>query len=354
MKILQRYLAVNLFWVTLSALMALVALFAFFSVIDQMELTGRGNYGIGNAMLYVLLTTPRLAYDLFPIAAVIGGLASLGVLAHGSELTAIRCAGVSRLELSVLLARSGFLLIVGAVITGEFIAPVTEELAQQRRSMALSDRLALNARNGFWGKDGNSFVNIRKILPDNRVEELYIYEFDEENQLRSVTFAAKASYADDRWRLEDLTQTAISESGVSRTRLDAGFWESELEPAMINSVIMEPERLTLMGLYRYVEYLELNAEDTSRYEQAIWTKFTKPFAILTMLLLAIPLVRTHSRQTPVARQIFFGALAGIVFHIGNQITGHLGIVYHWPALPSVALPTCLLLLFVLNSLRVKA
>jgi lipopolysaccharide export system permease protein len=354
MKILQRYLTINLCWVTLSALLVLVSLFAFFSVIDQLELTGRGNYGVGDAMLYVLLTTPRLAYDLFPIAAVIGGMAALGVLAHGSELTAIRCAGVSRLELSVLLAKAGFLLIVGAVITGELIAPVTEELAQQRRSMALSDRLAMNARNGFWGKDGNSFVNVRKILPDNRVEELYIYEFDEGDQLRSATFAAKASYAGDRWLLEDLTQTEISESGVSQTRHETGIWESELQPALFNSVIMEPQRLTLKGLYKYVEYLEQNAEDTSRYEQAIWTKFTKPFAILTMLLLAIPLVRTHSRQTPVARQIFFGALAGIVFHIVNQITGHLGIVYHWPALPSVALPTGLLLVYVLHSLRAKA
>lgn len=354
MKILQRYLTVNLYWVTLSALLVLVALFAFFSVIDQMELTGRGNYGVGDALLYVLLTTPRLAYDLFPIAAVIGGMAALGVLAHGSELTAIRCAGVSRLELSVLLAKAGFLLIVMAVITGEFIAPVTEELAQQRRSMALSDRLALNARNGFWGKDGNSFVNIRKILPDNRVEDLYIYEFDGEHRLRNTTFAAKASYADDRWRLEDLTQTAISEFGVSRTMLKAGVWESGLQPAMFNSVIMEPQRLTLRGLYQYVEYLEQNAQDTSRYEQAIWSKFTKPFAILTMLLLAIPLVRTHSRHTPIARQIFFGALAGIIFHIANQITGHLGIVYHWPALPSVVLPTCLLLVYVLHSLRAKA
>ena len=243
---------------------------------------------------------------------------------------------------------------VGAVITGEFIAPVSEGLAQQKRSMALADRIALNTRNGFWGKDGNSFINIRKILPDNRVEELYIYEFDDENRLRNSTFAARASYTDDHWLLENLTQTLVSETGVTTTRLDAAIWESDLQPVMFDSVIIEPQRLTLKGLYQYIHFLEQNAQDTSRYEQALWAKFTKPFSIFAMLLLAIPLVQTHSRQVPVARQICIGALAGIVFHIGNQISGHLGIVYHLPTLPSVILPTLLLLIYIFHSLRVKS
>ena len=354
MKILQRYLSVNLIWITLCALLVLVTLFSFFSIIDQLELTGRGDYEVSDALLYVLLTTPRLAYELFPVAAVIGSMATLGILAHGNELTIMRTAGVSRLDLALLLAKSGFILIVAAVITGEFIAPVSEGLAQQKRSMALSDRIALNTRNGFWGKDGNSFIHIRKILPDNRVEELYIYEFDDENRLRNSTFAARASYTDDHWLLENLTQTLVSETGVTTTRLDAAIWESDLQPVMFDSVIIEPQRLTLKGLYQYIHFLEQNAQDASRYEQALWAKFTKPFSILAMLLLAIPLVQTHSRQVPIARQIFIGALAGIIFHIGNQISGHLGIVYHLPTLPSVILPTLLLLIYIYHSLRVKS
>ena len=57
------------------ALSMLVALFCFFSLIDQLEDTGKGSYGVSQAVTYVLLTMPRLAYELFPIAAVIGSMA---------------------------------------------------------------------------------------------------------------------------------------------------------------------------------------------------------------------------------------------------------------------------------------
>ena len=45
--------------------------------------------------MYVLLTAPRRAYDLLPIAALVGGMAGLGMLATHSELTVMRAAGVS-------------------------------------------------------------------------------------------------------------------------------------------------------------------------------------------------------------------------------------------------------------------
>ena len=95
MKIIQRYITVNLVAVSLISLFGLVSLFSFFSIVDQLEETGRGSYGVTQALLYVLLTTPKLAYELFPIAVVIGSMTALGILAQNSELAVIRTSGVS-------------------------------------------------------------------------------------------------------------------------------------------------------------------------------------------------------------------------------------------------------------------
>jgi lipopolysaccharide export system permease protein len=349
-SILQRYLTAGLIWITLAALLVLVALFSFFSIIDQLEATGRGNYGITQALSYVLLTTPRLAYEIFPIAAVIGSMGTLGMLARNSELAVIRTSGVSRLDLALLLAKSGFLLVVLAVVIGEFVAPVSEELAQQQRSMAMSEQILSGNKHGFWVRDGNSYINIRKVLPDNKVEDLYIYEFDDAHRLRNSIFAQRASFTDGQWLLHDISQTSITAETATTVRLEAAIWESQLDPGMFNFVSIEPQRLTFRGLYQYIKYLGLNAQDTSRYEQALWAKLIKPFSIVAMILLAIPLVQTHARYTLVARQVFVGAFAGIMFHICNQISGHLGIVYNFPPLLSVAAPTVMLSGFIFFSL----
>ena len=74
MRIIDRYIASLLLKTTFIALLVIVALFAFLSIIDQLEATGRGDYDTFKALQYVMLTIPRLAYELLPIAAVIGGI----------------------------------------------------------------------------------------------------------------------------------------------------------------------------------------------------------------------------------------------------------------------------------------
>jgi lipopolysaccharide export system permease protein len=343
MRIIQRYIATHLIWTTTLALFVLTALFTFFSLIDQLEETGRGNYGVLQAVTYVLLTIPRLMYELFPIAAVIGAMATLGILAQHSELAVIRTSGVSLLQLTGVMARGGLLIVLVAVIIGEIVAPAGEEKAQYLRSVALTKQIALKTKFGFWARDGNSYVNIRKVLPGNRVEEIFIYEFDGANRLRNSTHARRASYVDRQWLLEDLRQTVIDGGNVQRRRLEKAAWESMINPEMINFVTVEPQYLTMIGLARYIGHLKQNAQSTRRYEQALWAKLMRPLSILAMIILAVPLVRGHARFTAIGQRVFVGALIGVVFHIANQAAGHLGVVYELSPALSAGGPTLLLI-----------
>jgi lipopolysaccharide export system permease protein len=351
MRILQRHVAAGLAAAALTALCALVALFSFFSLIDQLADTGRGNYTVIEALRYVSLTTPKLAYELFPIAAVIGGMAALGMLAKYSELVVIYTSGVSKVSLAVMLGKASLILVVLAVLVGEFIAPISEEAAQQRRSLAMTDQITLKTKYGYWARDGNSFINIRRILPGNRVEEVFIYEFDQDDRLRTSISARAAMYENQRWRLLDVEQTRIEEGEVTVELFPQAEWPSLLDPELISFVMVQPQYLNFLGLFRYIDYLRQNAQESAPYEQALWKKIIKPFSICAMVLLAVLLVRCESRFTQVGQRIFLGSLIGIVFHICDQISGHLGLVYQIPAIISVTAPTALLWVIILWLLR---
>ena len=174
MKILDRYIALNLIKITLLALFSLVLLFSLFAVVDQLDSLGQGNYGILQALVYVLLTVPRLSFELFPIATVIGSMTTLGMLAKSSELAVIRTSGVSQLRFAWSLCKGTAVLVFISLLIGEIISPYTEEAAQHMRSVALSDQITLKSKYGFWTRDGQSFINIRKILPGDRVEGIYL------------------------------------------------------------------------------------------------------------------------------------------------------------------------------------
>jgi len=351
MKILQKYVTLNLVGVTTVALFGLVSLFSFFSVIDELADTGRGNYTVTEALLYVLLTTPKLAYELFPIAAVIGSMVTLGMLARNSELVVIRTSGVSRLDLALVLAKGSLILIIMAVIIGEFMAPICEETAQHRRSIAMTEQISMKTRNGYWARDGDSFINIRKVLPGNHVEDVYIYEFDKDHNLRSSIHARDASYDNRRWVMNDIEQTSINENKISLESFRHAEWPSSLDPDMINYETVQPQFMTFLGLIKYIRYLRQNVQETAPYVQALWEKIIKPFSICAMVLLAILMVRSESRFTLVGQRIFLGSLVGIIFYICNQISGHMGIVYDINPIISVTAPTVLLMTMILFLLR---
>ena len=342
MKILDRYLVKSLIKNTLISLFALVNIFAFFSLVDQLEEVGRGRYGVWQALEYVLLTLPNLMAELFPIASVIGSMATLGLFASSSELAVIRTSGVSSERLMLSLLRGGLILVLIAVIVGELIAPVTEELAQHRRSVAMTKQITLKTRYGFWSRDGNNIINIRKILPGNQVQNIYIYEFDEDERLRTSTHAKKAVYEDGIWRLETIEQSEIHDNEVISRHISSANWESLLSPDVINLVLVKPQYLSIWGLIEYIDYLKTNEQNSELYEQALWFKIARPFTILLMLMIAVPMVKTYARQVNVGQRIFVGCMIGIAFYIINQVCGHLGVVYNIHPALSMFIPLLLL------------
>ena len=342
MKIIDNYITGQIIKTVLLALLVLVAFFAFLSVIDQLEATGRGNYTVLKALQYVFLTTPRLAYELFPIAAVIGGMTVLGLMCRDSELAVIRTSGVSRNRLALSMTKGGLVIIILTIIIGELIAPFCEQKAQHLRSVALTEQITLKSKYGFWSRDGLSFINIRTILPGDRMEEIYIYEFDKNNILRASTYAKHAQYDKDQWILEDIERTNIYKDRISIEKISRAAWESLLDPDVINLVTIKPQYLTLWGLYNYIRYLKKNEQNSLQYEQALWSKLVNPFIIIFMIILAIPLVKSNSRTTAVGQRIFIGCLAGIGFHLLNQTAGQLGVVYEINPAVSVTLPVIFL------------
>ena len=198
----------------------------------------------------------------------------------------------------------------------------------------------MKTRNGFWSRDGSSYINIRKLQPGDRLEDIYIYEFDN-NRLRITTHARRASFREGQWLLEDITQSILEEGKVTSRTLDLAAWDSLLKPRMVSLVTVKPQYLTAWGLFKYINYLHDNDQNSSEYELAFWSKIINPFTIIIMVLIAVPLVKNYSRTVSVSQHIFVGSTIGIVFYILNQLFGQFGIVYSINPFISAALPTFL-------------
>ena len=346
-----RYIGKNIIASSLLALVILTFIFSFFSLVDQLDATGRGNYGVFQAIEYVLLTIPRLSYELFPIATVIGCMAGLGMIANNNELVILRTSGLSKIQLSFSLIKIGLIFIFVSILIGEFIAPISEQAAQQKRSVALTEQIAMKTKHGFWSRDGDSYINIRKILPNENLEDIRIYEFDKNRQLRGTIYAESADFNDGKWLLHNILRTEISKNKIKEYEYKNAEWDALLNPEVIGLVTIKPRYLSLYGLINYINHLKLNNQDSRLYDQALWQKALNPIMILIMMVLAVCVVKCNASSVGLGQRVFIGVLLGITFHLANQISRHLGIVYDIPIFISVSLPSFLVLLYIAYNLR---
>src|SRR5690606_1427203 len=74
MKVLRHYFASELLRAILFVLLAFLMLFAFFDLLYEFREIGRGGYDLPHALLYVALAFPSYAYELMPIAVLIGSV----------------------------------------------------------------------------------------------------------------------------------------------------------------------------------------------------------------------------------------------------------------------------------------
>lgn len=267
MKILNHYIGRTVSFGILVVMMVLLSFYTFIALVGEMERVGTGHYGILEALIYVLFTLPKRIYELFPVTALIGTLVGLGGLAANSELTAIRAAGVSVISLGKSVMRVGAALMITVILIGELIAPDLEQYATRERAIALGQQIAMKGQSGFWARDGDSFINIRRIHPGGRLSDLTIYQLDENHRLKTQTQAAMATYYNGSWQLAGIMRHRISSEGISSEYIPQAQWQSLLSPALLEVVMVRPDALSIIGLYHYVQYLNDNRLDTSGYAQ---------------------------------------------------------------------------------------
>lgn len=341
MKILDRYLAASILTSTLLVLGVLMALFSFMQFVEALGDVGKHNYQLADAARYVLLSLPRQAFEVFPMAALLGTTLGLSALAADAELVAIRAAGVPVLRIVGAAMKVGLVLALVAVLIGEFLVPETERLAEQGRATALKIRVKQQKDFGLWLRDGPAYVHVGEVLPDLTLLRVDIYQFDENDRLRLQTSAKSGRFGDQRWHLNEVSESWLAENRVQSRRLREQEWSSTVTPDLLSIFTVRPEALPLLHLYRYITHLEQNKQNTGPYALAFWQKLAAPFATVVMMVLAIPFVFGSQRSGGIGARLFTGILLGLAFFVASRGFGYFGLLYGIPAIIGALLPTLL-------------
>ena len=339
-RTLERYFARLIYGAVGFVLLGFLALFGFFDLIRELGELGRGEYQLRAVFTFVALSMPAHAYELLPIAVLIGTLYVLGQFAANSEYTVMRGSGLSPVRAAWALGKIGLAFVVLTFATGEWLAPYAEEAAQKVKLRALSSLIGQGLESGLWFKDEGSFINVREARQANQLGGIRIFEFDAQYRLRQMTAAERAEYrGEGRWVLRQVVQTEFTAEGPRTARAPERDWRSAVTPDMLDALIVKPERMSVFALHKYTQHLAGNRQKTERYEIALWKKVLYPLAALVMMALALPFAYMSGRAGAVGLKVFLGIMLGIFFHMLNSLISHIGLLQNWPPFSAAAAPS---------------
>ncbi|MGH8174943.1 MAG: LPS export ABC transporter permease LptG [Steroidobacter sp.] len=342
-SVLARYLIRAILGHTLLVMLVLLALSGLYLFITQQDDIGVGAYTIEDALLFVALSLPQYAFDMLPIAALIGALLALGNLARSMELVVVRAAGVSAFRIGLWVAGAGLILMLLTGALGELIAPPMERYAQQMRTFEKFRDYSMAGNRSAWAKDGDTIISVRRQSADNRYGGVFVFNFDAQRRLRSVARADAASIeAGSRWRLENYRESRIEEERVIPRREATIELQTGLSSEFLGLAALNPESLPGRDLWNYVRHLRANGLDARQYETAFWGRIARTVAVAIIVVLAVPFAFGPMRATGTGARTVVGVMIGVVFFLLARMLESGGAVFELPPIVVAWVPTALL------------
>lgn len=355
-KILDWYIGRTIIATSSLCLVTLVGLSGIIKYVDQIRKVGKGTYDLLSAGQFVLLSMPRDIEMFFPMAALLGALIGLGMLASSSELVVMQASGFSKLNISVSVLKTAVPLMLMITLLGQWGAPQAQKLARDSRAEAIYGGNILAVQNGVWAKDSDDFIYIGRVGEDKVLSNINIWKFDQDKKLVSLLRAGSAVFDKDNiWTLRNVLQVDVKdEVQLSRKHLKSLDWETTLTPDKLGVVTVKPEELSISGLYGYMTYLKASEQDSARYELAFWRKVFQPISIAVMMLMALSFIFGPLRSVSMGARILTGVVAGFTFYISSEFFGPLSLVYNTPPVVGALAPSVIFFIIAVLLLRRKA
>jgi len=286
------------------AFLALLGLFYISTFIDASDKLFKGSVGTGLVLQLLVFRTPQFIYWVIPISALLGTLATFGMLSRTSELTVIKACGVS-------LYRTAAPVVVLSLVWSALLFSLDQDILARanRRAGALDDMIrgrpphTFSPLNRRWmiARDGSIYHYGLFDSAHRTLMALTVYRLEPGAwRLASQTYAATAEYRDGwtakRGWTQDFTAATPRWRAFSQEPIavdDPGYFATE---------DTDTEMMTAAQLRRTVDELASSGFNYLPQQVALHRKVAFPFVTFVMTLLAVPFGVTTGRR---------GALYGI-------------------------------------------
>lgn len=341
MRILNRYLLINMLKVIGSVVLVGAAIEFFLLLVTEMADMGVGDYGFFSVLSFVVLSLPNTVYQFFPMLALLGSILALGQMASSNELVVMRSSGISLYQMLRMVLWSSLIIVVFATVLGEGVgvrlSAYADEVKHQKMHPHQTEQVP-----DVWVKKNNEFINISS-LSENQLSDITVFKFNNNRRLQSLFFAKSGHNTGKSWKLNDASSTLISDQVIQVKRHPLINYPLFIFPKFFEMNEDTEKSQSLHQLYGFLKYQSAHNLQSTRISFSFWQRCLQPLSTLIIMLLAIPFVFHCFGRVQMAGRILLGILISFVFYMGNQFLGPFALLVQWPPLLSALMPIMLMI-----------
>ena len=343
MKIRDRYIAKTLLMYSLVVMLVWLSIYSFFNFLSELNSVGTSNYTILEAIKYIVLRIPEVAYDQASAVILLGCVLGMGHLATTGQLLIFRVSGLSILRTSWITVKNALVLIFLLILIGEVFAPVLTKYAESERASAMGQASLSNNQDGFWIRDGDNFINVENNVDGSLFSGITIFEVNKSNKIESIINSESANFDGKSLNLNETDIYLISSNNKFEEidLKDRNTYSKSVafDQDLIASLEKEPKDLSTYTILKQIQFLTDNKLRAGVFEVELYNRLVKPISLIAMILLAMLFIFGSNRDATLGRKIFFGVAIGLSFELISRIGGAMSLSFEFsPLLSSFALP----------------
>ena len=358
MKIRERYITKTLLSFTLVVLVIWLGVYSFFNFISEMSSIGQLNYTSLEALRYIALQVPEVAYRHASPVILLGCVLGMGHLATTNQLLVFRISGMSIYKLTMCTIKTALIFVIAIIAIGEIFAPIASDEAERGRSEALGHSIASQSQEGFWIRDGKNFINVQKNIDGKLFSDVTIIEVNPSNKISKVITSEKATFDGKSLKMNNTEIFSIDYvkefDNISLKERNSYNKIVSFDKDLIDSLKKEPEELTTWNIIKQIQFLSDNKLRSIIFEVELYKRLIKPITLVAMILLAMLFIFGSTRDVTLGRKIFFGVALGLSFEMLSRIGGAMALSFDFSPVMSAILPTIVVMVIAITLLIQKS
>lgn len=328
MLIITRYLLKQFAKTWLLALFGFLSLYLVVDFVEKADKFLSSDLPASLVALYFLAQLPQIIYLMAPVASLVGVLVCLGLLARGSEIVAMKAAGLSMWRLSRSFIGAGIFIALGMFFLNNFVTPhtmaITNDIWKIKVKAGMEEAPPVE---DVWLRQQGVIQYIREYNDKKSTfKNVELYFFNGDFRLERRLIAETGFWRDGRLTLHKVIDKQyqapgilISEPGAdSRENAVWGrFFSLEEKPELVLENWSAPPK----GLGRLSEYsnemsiwqlrdligrLKAEGFDPVRQEVDYYLKYSFIFVSLIMIIIGLPLALWKEKGGGIALGIALG------------------------------------------------